>query len=169
MVGGAGPDGVGVPDVVRLPGTGRSAVEDQVGAVILDHDLRRVGTRFWDQAGRRPVGRCRFVVGVIGRVVTGGGTQAHEIRSREPVVGSGRRHQGGTDRAWQREVSGGFARLRRCRRQRPTGRNIVSPPSQRGQPEHGPCRHQTERRSHWYFLTGISSLAFPLLFFPARV
>ena len=58
-----------------------SALEDQVSAVVLDRDLCRLGTVFWDEACPCPVGRCCFIVPVVGRVVVGRRTEAHEIRS----------------------------------------------------------------------------------------
>ena len=63
-----GTDSVGVPDIVHLPSAGRSAVEDQVGAVVLDHDSRLLRTRIWDKARPGPVGGCRSVVRVVGGV-----------------------------------------------------------------------------------------------------
>ena len=99
-----GTDVVGVPDVVRRPATWRSAMEDQVGPVILDHDLRCGGTPFWDKARPCPVCRCRFIVRVIGRVLLRSSAQAHEVRGREPVVGSSGGHEGRAHCACKHEV-----------------------------------------------------------------
>ena len=162
VVGRTGTDGVGIPDVVRLPGTGRSAVEDQVGAIILDHDFRCVGTPFWDEAGRRPVCRCRFVVGVIGRVSTPG--RHPGPRNPKPGARSGKRRRRPRRRTvlGSRRFCAASAACAGGAAKNPPAEISCRPPAKGASPS---MVHAVTKPS--IVLTGISSLVFPHWHFPS--